>query len=141
MATDFNVDDEPRMYMLVRTDIPGMTLSKALGQAGHAILNAWYKCFKTDPVRAETYVNHDGQGKVALRAKNLEVIEKAITKAEELGIPYYMVQDAGRTCIDPGTVTMLGLGPTTKREADPIVKRLQLLKDSDFLRVDNPESA
>lgn len=132
MTTKFNIDDEPRMYMLVRTDIPAMTIPKAFGQAGHAILNAWYLCFQRNPDLARRYVELGGQGKISLRANSLDVIMKAASKAKELGIPYFVVRDAGRTCLEPGTITMMGLGPTTKREASDIVKRLQLLKDQDM---------
>ena len=48
-------------------------------------------------------------------------------KADEQGIPSYLVTDAGRTQIAPGSKTVLALGPWGKSRLDKLTGHLALL--------------
>lgn len=48
-------------------------------------------------------------------------------KALALGVTAEVIQDAGRTQIDPGSLTVLGVGPAPKSVVDQITGHLKLL--------------
>lgn len=48
-------------------------------------------------------------------------------KAMSLGMPTYIVHDAGRTQIAAGSQTVLAIGPAPKSELDTITGQLKLL--------------
>ncbi len=50
-----------------------------------------------------------------------------LKKADELNIPYYLVEDAGRTQIAAGSKTVLALGPWKKSTLDELTGHLKLL--------------
>ena len=47
--------------------------------------------------------------------------------ARSLGVTAEVIQDAGRTQIDPGSLTVLGVGPAPKSLVDRITGGLKLL--------------
>ena len=69
-----------------------------------------------------------GQPKIVLKAdggySDLIQLQKMST---ELGIVSALVQDAGRTQLEPGTATVLGIGPDTVENIDKLVGHLKLL--------------
>jgi PTH2 family peptidyl-tRNA hydrolase len=48
-------------------------------------------------------------------------------KARSLGVTAEAIADAGRTQIDPGSLTVLGVGPAPKSVVDQITGHLKLL--------------
>ncbi|PNH09092.1 Peptidyl-tRNA hydrolase 2 [Tetrabaena socialis] len=48
-------------------------------------------------------------------------------KAQALGIPTYIVHDAGRTQIAAGSQTVLAIGPAPKSQLDTVTGHLKLL--------------
>lgn len=69
-----------------------------------------------------------GMPKIVLAGENLSQLQELYEKCQELNVPAYLVQDAGKTVVDPGTVTCLGIGPATPEEIDQITGSLKLLK-------------
>jgi len=49
-----------------------------------------------------------------------------IAAAEEAGVPYYVVVDAGRTQIAAGSRTVLAVGPAPKKLVDQVTGSLKL---------------
>ena len=49
------------------------------------------------------------------------------SKAQELGIPSYLVADAGHTQIAEGSLTVLGLGPVTTKQVNMMTGSHKLL--------------
>ena len=48
-------------------------------------------------------------------------------KVEELGLPNYLVIDAGRTQIAAGSATVLAIGPAGEEECNQVSGHLKLL--------------
>ncbi len=52
-----------------------------------------------------------GAKKVVVKVNSYDALKEIYNQCKNNNIPAYMVADAGRTQIDPGTVTVLGIGP------------------------------
>lgn len=50
-----------------------------------------------------------------------------MAEARALGITAQVIQDAGRTQIDPGSLTVLGVGPAPRSLVDRVTGHLKLL--------------
>ena len=67
-----------------------------------------------------------GQAKVCVKVPTeAELLELERTLAAK-GIVHYLVEDAGRTQVAPGSRTVLAVGPAPVKVLDPITKHLKL---------------
>ncbi|KLU91949.1 peptidyl-tRNA hydrolase 2 [Magnaporthiopsis poae ATCC 64411] len=130
-AADSN--EECKLVLVVRTDL-GMTKGKIAAQCGHATL----ACYKTlskaaqrTPGCAEAKVLHrwerQGQAKIAVQTKSQDEMMTLLGQARSLGITAEVIQDAGRTQIEAGSMTVLGVGPAPKSLVDKVTGHLKLL--------------
>ncbi len=101
----------------------GMSKGKTAAQACHASLNSFLRSER--PLRKEW--NSKGAKKIILEKGN-HSFEDVIKDAERLNIPYYKVNDAGHTELEPGTVTALGIGPAKSDKIDKLTSELKLIK-------------
>lgn len=62
-----------------------------------------------------------------MQTKSEEELLELMGKARSLGITAEVIQDAGRTQIDPGSLTVLGVGPAPKSLVDAVTGGLKLL--------------
>ncbi len=62
----------------------------------------------------------EGGKKVILRVDGLDNLLRIKEKAEKRQIPTALIQDAGMTEVDPGTITCLGLGPEKESKLDVV---------------------
>jgi peptidyl-tRNA hydrolase, PTH2 family len=69
-----------------------------------------------------------GLPKIVLDGENEARMKLLLRQAHEVGVPAYLVRDAGRTVIPEGTVTCLGIGPAAVEEIDTLTGALPLLK-------------
>ncbi len=69
----------------------------------------------------------DGAAKVVLKADSADQLRRLADDARRSGLPHSLVTDAGRTQLDPGTVTALGVGPAVADEIDHVTGDLSLL--------------
>eukprot|EP01096_Ripella_sp_DP13-Kostka_P004284 TRINITY_DN16435_c0_g1_i1.p1 TRINITY_DN16435_c0_g1~~TRINITY_DN16435_c0_g1_i1.p1 ORF type:complete len:198 (+),score=88.92 TRINITY_DN16435_c0_g1_i1:82-594(+) len=111
-----------KLALLVRTDL-GMTKGKMCAQVGHATLAA---VFKSHVDQLGPWYRL-GQTKIALKVASLEEMEELGQRAEEAGLVTVSIQDAGRTQIEPGTVTVRAVGPAPASKIDDILGHLKLL--------------
>lgn len=65
--------------------------------------------------------------KVAVKIKSQDELLELMGKARSLGIVSEVIQDAGRTQIEAGSLTVLGIGPAPKSLVDKVTGELQLL--------------
>jgi PTH2 family peptidyl-tRNA hydrolase len=70
-----------------------------------------------------------GQPKIVLKAEEdgEQYLFQLRDRAKELGLVTAIVRDAGKTQIERGTVTVLGIGPGESSLIDQITKNLKLL--------------
>lgn len=118
---------EYKMVFVVRNDL-GMTKGKVASQCAHAALLCNKIAIENCPESVKLW-SLSGQAKIALKLEgNCEKeILKLANKANELGVVNALVRDAGRTQIQTGTITVLGLGPSPAKTIDQISGHLKLL--------------
>lgn len=110
------------------------TTGKMAAQCGHATL-ACYKSLlresqkKPDGAAAQLLRRWErhGQAKIAVQTKSQDEMLELMGKARSLGVTAEVIADAGRTQIDPGSLTVLGVGPAPKSVVDQITGHLKLL--------------
>lgn len=127
----FRPAGEYKLVVLVRDDLK-MGKGKIAAQVGHAAVecalfaekkdrkafDAWYRC---------------GQPKIVLKVGSLEELDGYRMIASGNKIHIAVITDAGRTQVDPGTVTCMGLGPAPAAEIDRITGELKMLRSGPFL--------
>ncbi|KAG0646356.1 putative peptidyl-tRNA hydrolase 2 [Hyphodiscus hymeniophilus] len=123
---DSTANEECKMVLVVRTDL-GMTKGKIGAQCGHATLACYKTISRTDQAILRRW-EHFGQTKIALQVKNEEELLTLQATARSLGVVAEVIADAGRTQIDPGSLTVLGIGPAPKSVINGITGSLKLLE-------------
>ena len=91
---------------------------------------ACYKiALKKRPLDLKMWEDASGSAKIVLSISSESDIINLKNKADEMNVPNYLVKDAGRTEVEPGTITVCAIGPGRNSEIDKITGSLQLLKD------------
>jgi PTH2 family peptidyl-tRNA hydrolase len=120
------------------TDLANLSLFETAGkmaaQASHATL-ACYKSLsraaRRDPNSAEARIlrrwENEGQKKVAVQIKSEEEMMELMGVARSLGVTAEVIADAGRTQIDAGSLTVLGVGPAPEGLVNQVTGHLKLL--------------
>ena len=111
------------MVIVVRSDL-ALTQGKLASQVAHAAVTAALDSRGTAAFESWT---SSGQTKVVAKVPSLEELNEVVANAEEAGIPVHVIADAGRTQVDPGTVTCCALGPALEDRLDAVTGRLPLL--------------
>ncbi|AHC51127.1 peptidyl-tRNA hydrolase [Sulfolobus acidocaldarius SUSAZ] len=119
-----------KMAVLVRTDLD-MGKGKIAAQVAHAavslVLDIVQNRSKLEWKKwLETWISQ-GQPKIVLKVKNLDELLERYNKALQSGLPAIIIQDAGKTQIEPGTITCIGIGPGPEEMIDNITGDLKLL--------------
>ncbi|GJX63833.1 peptidyl-tRNA hydrolase 2, mitochondrial isoform X1 [Tanacetum coccineum] len=70
---------------------------------------------------------HGGQAKIVVTCKNQQEMNKLQEVAEGIGLPTYVVADAGRTQVSAGSRTVLAIGPGNKSTVDSVTGKQRLL--------------
>ncbi|KAF4121964.1 LOW QUALITY PROTEIN: peptidyl-tRNA hydrolase, PTH2 family [Geosmithia morbida] len=81
-------------------------------ESDRAILSRWEK---------------QGQAKIAVQIKSEDELLELRRLARNAGLTAEFIQDAGRTQIEAGSMTVLGIGPAPKSAVDKITGHLKLL--------------
>ncbi|KAK1727175.1 hypothetical protein CaCOL14_000833 [Colletotrichum acutatum] len=126
-------NEECKLVLVVRTDL-GMTKGKMAAQASHATLACYKSLSKTaakDPSSPAAKIlsrwENLGQAKIAVQIKNQDEMLELMGKARSLGVTSEVIADAGRTQIEAGSLTVLGVGPAPRSLVDQITGHLKLL--------------
>lgn len=100
-------------------------------QCSHATLACYKALARSAPDSAERKLlqrwEKRGQAKIAVQVKSEAELMDLRWKALDAGLTAEVIQDAGRTQIDPGSLTVLGVGPAPKSAVDKITGHLKLL--------------
>ena len=113
---------EVKMVLCVRDDLK-MGKGKIGAQCGHATLGTFKSAQKlcggskywTKVMEKWTW---EGQKKICVKVKDESDLLEVQKLANKLGIPSYMVADAGRTQIQAGSLTVCGLGPVESQHVN-----------------------
>ena len=111
-----------KQVIVVRKDLK-LSKGKTASQVAHASLEAYKKSSSEDQIEWEAW----GSKKVILKADSLKELIDIQKKAKEEKLPYALIKDAGKTEVEPGTVTVLGIGPCDEDEVDKITGNLKML--------------
>ncbi len=69
-----------------------------------------------------------GMPKIVLSAGSEEELVDYYQRAMTDGLPVQVIKDAGKTVVESGTITCVGIGPAKKEEIDKITHHLKLVK-------------
>lgn len=113
------------MALVVRIDL-GMTKGKIAAQCGHASVGCYKKAKKHTPIALNNWEEY-GCTKIATKCPSLEELLDIEMRAKSEGLITYKVADAGMTQIEPGSITVLAIGPAPIKVIDSITNHLRLL--------------
>lgn len=111
-----------KQIILIRHDLK-LPKGKMAVQSAHAAVEA---VLKSDKEKIKKW-RSEGSKKIALRVQNKEELYRYIQQAKDLGITTSVITDAGRTVIEPGTVTAGAIGPEKEEDVDKITKDLKMI--------------
>ena len=110
-----------KQAIVARADL-NMGAGKLAAQVAHASLSAYEDATEND----QTAWKGEGQTKVVLKGESESQLFKLAERAGRDGLPHAIVRDAGRTQLEPGTVTALAIGPASEAAVDAITGDLSL---------------
>ncbi|WP_196223253.1 aminoacyl-tRNA hydrolase [Roseibium sp. RKSG952] len=121
-------EDELKVWLLVRRDLE-LSAGKLAGQSGHAFFALGMQAVTSGSLGAlERYLN-TGQAKIVVGVKSVDQLNACVALAEERGIPAVRVVDAGRTELNPGTLTVAAIGPCRRSELPGKIRRLKIYQN------------
>ncbi|KAG5893783.1 hypothetical protein JTB14_005448 [Gonioctena quinquepunctata] len=116
-----------KMVIIVRTDLK-MGRGKLASQAAHAAILLYQSSLEKSEPHLKWWLSM-GQPKIILKVETgcEKVLREIAHKAEENDLNVCVVRDAGRTQVETGTLTAVGIGPNRGEEIDKITGDLKLL--------------
>lgn len=113
-----------KMVLVVRTDL-GMQKGKVAAQCAHAAVMCYKKALAEQPKVLSSWETL-GQTKVCLRVGGEDELLHLAGLAREAGLVTAVVRDAGRTQVEVGAFTVLGIGPAPVSQVEVITGHLRL---------------
>ena len=113
---------EYKQAILMRKDLK-LAKGKMSAQSSHASVEAVLRSHKDDISKWRD----QGMKKIVLAVENLEELRQLKEEAEDAGLVVALITDAGRTHIEPGTTTCLGIGPDDSEKIDKVTGKLKLI--------------
>ncbi|KAM3282133.1 peptidyl-tRNA hydrolase 2, mitochondrial isoform X3 [Capsicum chacoense] len=118
-------DEELKMVLVVRQDLK-MAQGKVASQCAHAATGMYADLLQSDRYLLRQW-EQCGQPKIVVTCKNQQEMNKLKEAAENIGLPTFVVADAGRTQVASGSRTVLAVGPGSKSAVDSVTGKLRLL--------------
>ncbi len=101
----------------------GLPTGKLAAQVAHAAVGAVLRAGR----EAQATWFAAGMPKIVLSCASQNALMDIAAQAERAGLPVLLVRDAGRTVVQAGTATCVGIGPAPAAAIDPITGQLALL--------------
>ncbi|KAK1551062.1 hypothetical protein Q3G72_029499 [Acer saccharum] len=120
-----NGDQELKMVLVVRQDLK-MGSGKVASQCAHAATGMYAELMQSDRFLLRKW-EQCGQPKIVVTCKNQNEMNKLKEAAESIGLPTFVVADAGRTQISAGSKTVLAIGPGAKESVNSVTGKQRLL--------------
>ncbi|XP_021847768.1 uncharacterized protein [Spinacia oleracea] len=118
-------DEELKMVLVVRQDLK-MGTGKIASQCAHAATGMYAELMLSQRFLLRQW-EQCGQAKIVVTCKNQKEMNKLQQDAESIGLPTFVVADAGRTQIAAGSKTVLAIGPGSKASVDSVTGKQRLL--------------
>ena len=123
---DWGPYDAPyKMILVVNMELKGMGNGKKMAQCCHAAVGCYKRAMKVCP-NAVKWWDRTGCAKIAVKCPTEAEMIDIWQKARSIGMPCYLVEDAGRTQIAAGSRTVLGLGPAPAHIYEGLTSHLKL---------------
>ncbi|XVE71016.1 hypothetical protein DITRI_Ditri10aG0116100 [Diplodiscus trichospermus] len=120
-----NADQDLKMVLVVRQDLK-MKPGKIASQCAHAATGMYADLMQSDRSLLRQWEDC-GQPKIVVTCRNQQEMNKLREAAENIGLPTFVVADAGRTQVSAGSKTVLAVGPGPKVAVDSVTGKLNLL--------------
>ncbi|WCJ29516.1 Peptidyl-tRNA hydrolase II (PTH2) family protein [Euphorbia peplus] len=120
-----NGDQELKLVLVVRQDLK-MGQGKIASQCAHAATGMYSELMQSDRSLLSRWEER-GQPKIVVTCKNQQEMNKLQEAADNIGLPTFVVADAGRTQVSAGSKTVLAIGPGSKAAVDSVTGKLRLL--------------
>ncbi|MBW3002925.1 peptidyl-tRNA hydrolase Pth2 [Candidatus Woesearchaeota archaeon] len=111
-----------KQVILVRQDLK-LPKGKLAAQVAHAAVDATLKSGK---LKVAAW-RREGMKKVVLKVKDQNELLNFQQLAKTENLVAAVITDAGRTVVEPGTITCLGIGPDKEDKIDKVTKELKIL--------------
>jgi len=111
-----------KQVILVRQDLK-LPKGKMAAQAAHAAVECSLRATKSNLKEWHAH----GQKKVVLKVTNEKDLYKYLQLAKDQGLTTCTISDAGKTVVEPGTVTCGAIGPNDETEIDSITGNLKMM--------------
>ena len=111
-----------KQVILVRHDLK-LPKGKLAAQVGHAAVDAMTK---TSQHIVKDWLASGGK-KIVLKIKDLKELKKYEKDAKKLKLTTAVIQDAGLTAVEPGTITCIAIGPDDDDKIDKVTGHLKML--------------
>jgi peptidyl-tRNA hydrolase len=97
---------------------------KLAAQVAHAAVQGFVNA---SPTAQRKWLNA-GMPKVVLRSESESELHELESRANSRGLPVALIEDAGHTVVEPGTVTCLAIGPAEDDAIDSLTGVLKLVR-------------
>jgi len=111
------------LAIFMRADL-NMSRGKIAVQAGHAVAHMMKN---STPEAIEAWFTNL-QTKIVLCVNSEKELNDLVTRCEANTIPHHLVRDAGKTEIEPGSVTCLAVGIESRKRISKITQGFPTLK-------------
>ncbi|KAL4444368.1 hypothetical protein ABPG75_012105 [Micractinium tetrahymenae] len=118
--------EELKMVLVVNAELK-MGKGKIGAQCAHAAVGAVEALHARSWGAVLQHWEACGQPKICLQANSTAELRQLAADASAKGLPTFVVQDAGRTQVAPGSRTVLAIGPAPKSAIDGVTGHLKLL--------------
>ncbi len=110
-----------KQVILVRDDLK-LPKGKLAAQCAHAAVDA---ALKSDKERVKEWRNQ-GMAKIVLKVADLKELYFYNDQAKASGFVTAVIEDAGKTVVEPGTVTCMAIGPDKEEKIDKLTGKLKM---------------
>lgn len=101
-----------------------MKPGKISAQIAHGSLNCYLKMLKYKPEQQQEWEQNGRKVRLFVTdSKNFDSLYDHLCDSELI---YKMIRDAGRTQIEAGSKTVIGVGPEKTKSFEPIIQKLKL---------------
>lgn len=114
-----------KQVIAVRTDLM-MSKGKLAVQVAHGAVSSAERAKATSPDDWESWFK-EGQKKVVVKVQTADDLLELMRLASVNRLPNALIHDAGMTELEPGTMTVLGIGPAKSELMDKVTGQLKLL--------------